>query len=346
MQPSIDDYAELVKLKVIFRQRIAHIKSSFELLSQVYDWLKRENRLHVQLQAESAALRAELQLPDIEFAPINDLQANEISDMLKAIRVMLRGPPHAGTSRVDGELVGPSQRYVSPDDEGCATDLHTASSTEKQIRQAFSLPGGPEDTHQITRRHASSSSGHQDSWHQEAEGMHVKQCYHATGLAQADCRQTVLAQTVQPQLRRADVPRVLEPGTTTLMIRNVPARYDQPQLLQEWPPNGAYDFLYLPCTKKGYSRGYAFLNFVTPEHAVQFQQQWHGGHLSNHGTTKHLDVSAARAQGVAANLEDILSGADWNTWIQHASVVPLIFNGTQMVDVESVVLRLGLNTQL
>jgi len=364
----MDDHAELVKLKVIFEQRQASIKSSFELLSSFYDWLNRENQLNVQLQAENTALRSELQLPRIQFVPIDALQADDISDMLKAIRAMLHGSPLAGGCRFDAEFQGPafwrhaaragpellqisdhaaevpSHRSVPQgDDEDYAKDPYAASSTETRAHQAFSVLGGPEDTCQITGRHGSSTSGHQDPWHQENEGMHVQQGHHATRSAQTAWQQTVSAQFAQPQLRRADRPRRLEPGTTTLMIRNVPARYDQPRLIQEWPPNGAYDFLYLPSTRKGFSRGYVFLNFVSPEHALLFQQQWHGGRLSSHGTTKHLDISAARAQGIAANLKDILGGADWNTWIQHASTVPLIFNGTQSIDVESVVLRLGLN---
>jgi len=232
-----------------------------------------------------------------------------------------------------------------------AKDPHTAFSPVHHMQQTFLPPDRSEGICDTTRR----GGGFSLPGNQVGAGMHVRQGYDASvSFAQTARAPTVRTQTAQaqaasphlaqPQIRRADVPRVLEPGTTTLMVRNIPARYNQSRLLEEWPPNGSYDFFYLPSNRKGFSRGYAFLNFVTPRHALQFQQRWHGSRLSNHGTSKHLDVSAARAQGRTENLRDILGGADWATWSQNASTEPLVFDGIQQLDTESVILQLGLNT--
>eukprot|EP00418_Pyrodinium_bahamense_P012640 CAMPEP_0179110982 /NCGR_PEP_ID=MMETSP0796-20121207/51819_1 /TAXON_ID=73915 /ORGANISM="Pyrodinium bahamense, Strain pbaha01" /LENGTH=582 /DNA_ID=CAMNT_0020809127 /DNA_START=30 /DNA_END=1776 /DNA_ORIENTATION=- len=63
--------------------------------------------------------------------------------------------------------------------------------------------------------------------------------------------------------------RSLGAGTTTLTIRNVPGRYTQDRLIEEWGPEYSYDFLYLPHSLRDQrSKGYAFVNFTTHEAAL------------------------------------------------------------------------------
>lgn len=89
----------------------------------------------------------------------------------------------------------------------------------------------------------------------------------------------------------------------TLMIRNIPADFTQDMLLEEWPNNGTYDFLYLPLSSKGASNlTYAFVNFVSEGYATRFRSQWRRRTLSRSDGRKHLNISYAVVQGLEANL--------------------------------------------
>jgi hypothetical protein len=65
---------------------------------------------------------------------------------------------------------------------------------------------------------------------------------------------------------------VADEDRTTVMIRNIPCRYTQDELLEEvnkfnWPVN----FLYLPPARHSVGNlGYAFVNFVHAKHAAEF----------------------------------------------------------------------------
>jgi len=98
---------------------------------------------------------------------------------------------------------------------------------------------------------------------------------------------------------------------TTLMIRNIPNRYSQSDLIQELEDLdlvGAFDFLYIPLDKGTMSNvGYAFVNFV--EHAFamkcmsaladyQFKRHRKGSGKSG----KVASVSVAHMQGLEANI--------------------------------------------
>jgi len=146
----------------------------------------------------------------------------------------------------------------------------------------------------------------------------------------------------QIQVSKTRELRPLEPGTTTLMARNIPAKYKKDRLAQEWPvTTWSYNMLYLPCSRRGSSFGYAFLNFLTPEHAVAFQRRWHGNYLLEHGSNKHLDISQARVQGLAESLRDMVSGVDSQVW-KHAACHPLVFEGTRLLEPDEVLQQFGL----
>lgn len=133
----------------------------------------------------------------------------------------------------------------------------------------------------------------------------------------------------------------LEPGVTTLVIRNIPARYTKATLLQEWPPDGTFDLLHLPYyIDEQRSCGYAFINFTSHEAALNFQTMAHGSYLQL-STNKHLDVKAAEVQGVEATLQVVASSRK----LQQnpcEELLPVILKGKEMLSVAEVLERLGL----
>eukprot|EP00931_Biecheleriopsis_adriatica_P040568 TRINITY_DN2324_c0_g1_i12.p1 TRINITY_DN2324_c0_g1~~TRINITY_DN2324_c0_g1_i12.p1 ORF type:complete len:275 (+),score=52.94 TRINITY_DN2324_c0_g1_i12:118-942(+) len=101
----------------------------------------------------------------------------------------------------------------------------------------------------------------------------------------------------------------LETPPTTMMIRNIPNRYSQQELMNELDRLGflgSYDFFYMPhdrATK--YNVGYAFVNFVDNYHAKQLQEVFEGFCFAKHQHQhfkKTARVSVAHLQGFAANL--------------------------------------------
>lgn len=138
--------------------------------------------------------------------------------------------------------------------------------------------------------------------------------------------------------------RVLPPGTTTLMIRNVPARYTRERLLAEWPADGTYDLLYLPMNSSAHhSMGYAFVNCLTPDLALSFQRRWHGQLLSSHGRNKHLDVSAAVTQGFHETLRSLKNKKFKRQ--DSDRFMPALFHGTHRLNNSQVAQLLGIAYQ-
>lgn len=106
---------------------------------------------------------------------------------------------------------------------------------------------------------------------------------------------------------------VAEDQPTTLMIRNVPNRYTQQDLIVELENlgfKGLFDFLYLPVDQGGRNRhrvssvGYAFVNFVDHQAAEQCRAVLHGFNFKKDGklSNKVAIVSVAHIQGLEANL--------------------------------------------
>merc|ERR1711865_165329 len=96
--------------------------------------------------------------------------------------------------------------------------------------------------------------------------------------------------------------------TTTLMIRNVPNRYSQRDLITELKSlgfGGTFDFLYVPLDLGTMSNvGYAFVNFTHSSSAEKCMEA-----LQNHRFKRHRQagkvaaVSVAHIQGLEANLK-------------------------------------------
>jgi len=119
-------------------------------------------------------------------------------------------------------------------------------------------------------------------------------------------------------------------GATTLVIRNVPARYTKELLMQEWPVDGTYDFLFLPFSLKcKRTAGFAFVNFTSHEAAVDFYGRWHGKSLRDQGTAKRLNVGISEVQGLEENLQHV--AAHNVSRIKNVKHLPSVFNGTSEV---------------
>lgn len=100
-------------------------------------------------------------------------------------------------------------------------------------------------------------------------------------------------------------------GKTTLVMHNVPTRFSVDALLRCLQPHEEIDFVFLPYRphRRCCSR-YAFLNFVTPEAALQFASQWKDKWLSDRDPStasfkqlRPLAFGLAATQGLAANLQ-------------------------------------------
>mmetsp|Transcript_29676 Transcript_29676/g.79005 ORF Transcript_29676/g.79005 Transcript_29676/m.79005 type:complete len:292 (+) Transcript_29676:90-965(+) len=92
-------------------------------------------------------------------------------------------------------------------------------------------------------------------------------------------------------------------GMTTVMVRNIPVMYTQEMLVSECVNTGTFDFLYLPRSGNGQTNlTYAFINFVSEEHALAFKDQWHKKRLTQLVARKPLNISFGDVQGLRANI--------------------------------------------
>jgi len=96
-------------------------------------------------------------------------------------------------------------------------------------------------------------------------------------------------------------------GVLTVMMRNLPNKYNQSMLVEELNRGGffgCYDFLYLPIDPDTRAnRGYAFINFALPGYAWMFKTAFEGKRMSCYNTDslKVLSVTPAALQGFDAN---------------------------------------------
>lgn len=87
---------------------------------------------------------------------------------------------------------------------------------------------------------------------------------------------------------------------STIMIRNIPNRYNQSEFLKiiDTHFKGLYDFLYLPMDFKNHCNiGYAFLNFIDYKYVVSFYQMFHGFKWDLIRSEKICYICFARIQG-------------------------------------------------
>jgi hypothetical protein len=97
-----------------------------------------------------------------------------------------------------------------------------------------------------------------------------------------------------------------EVAKTTIMIRNIPCRCTQDELLEEIEDVvPGVDFLYLPKShKREGNLGYAFANFVEPRLAVEFLDRFQGSPFAKHPrSAKRAEVGYALLQGFRENVK-------------------------------------------
>jgi hypothetical protein len=179
-------------------------------------------------------------------------------------------------------------------------------STESAPRRRFSVPGsmhlvlGSKIT--TRKRDASSISTSAETSVSEDDFSHAE----LSGSEDVDFGEDELAQNKQQKgdenkhtrASWADLSEDGDAGITTLMIRNIPPKYTQTMLLEEWQHNGTYDLLYLPYSdKKKRNSGYAFVNFVSEAEADSFKNKWYGARLAHFDRRKNLSVVPAAMQG-------------------------------------------------
>jgi len=121
----------------------------------------------------------------------------------------------------------------------------------------------------------------------------------------------------------ADDHALEESNWTTVMIRNIPNRYTQEQLLDEiLCTEFDVNFLHLPLVSKSNANvGYAFANFSDPREARRFMRSFEGHpFLKQHGNVKYAAANYARLQGFAENISFFesrrIAATDRKPWIK------------------------------
>jgi len=137
-----------------------------------------------------------------------------------------------------------------------------------------------------------------------------------------------------------------EPGNrTTVMLRNIPNRYCQAQLLDEIDQAGfvgTYDFFYLPMdTHNRTNVGYAFINFSTPPSMDEFITSFSGYRFKDHSSQKIAKVSPAHLQGFYENVQHFSNRAV--THSRNSQYRPVVIIDGQRLDLNDAVEQLFLS---
>lgn len=116
------------------------------------------------------------------------------------------------------------------------------------------------------------------------------------------------AQVISPSGRQERLSKHINENAakTTLMIRNVPGKMTQKELLKEIElTTPGCNFLYLPLSRRREGNvGYAFVNFKEPQLAVQFIGAFQDKIFTNHPNSKKFaDVGYATLQGFKENVK-------------------------------------------
>jgi hypothetical protein len=112
--------------------------------------------------------------------------------------------------------------------------------------------------------------------------------------------------------------------TTTVMLRNIPLKYNREALLADLDARGfacGYDFFYLPIDfHTGNCVGYAFINFIDESTVARFRSTYNGLQLSA-DSAKICEVSDAKAQGKLKNIEQYRNSSVMNMEDRYQPVV-------------------------
>ncbi|KAM0869572.1 hypothetical protein ACQ4PT_040598 [Festuca glaucescens] len=111
--------------------------------------------------------------------------------------------------------------------------------------------------------------------------------------------------SVQPENKRQfelDIDCIAkgEDSRTTLMIKNIPNKYNCKLLLAviDEDHRGTYDFVYLPIDFKNKCNvGYAFINMTDPQHIIPFYKTFNGKRWEKFNSEKVASLAYGRIQG-------------------------------------------------
>jgi len=103
-----------------------------------------------------------------------------------------------------------------------------------------------------------------------------------------------------------DINKVENSLRTTVMVKNIPNKYDLTLILQTIDKNykGKYDFFYLPIDFRNKCNvGYAFINFIDPKNIKSFYSEFHGKKWEKFNSEKICEIKYARIQGLEALID-------------------------------------------
>mmetsp|Transcript_9088 Transcript_9088/g.21226 ORF Transcript_9088/g.21226 Transcript_9088/m.21226 type:complete len:212 (-) Transcript_9088:65-700(-) len=132
----------------------------------------------------------------------------------------------------------------------------------------------------------------------------------------------------------------LQPGTTMLVVRNIPCTFTPDDVMRIWPARGCWNYLFLPYNlAKKRSMGFLFMSFIDHQHAVEFTHKWHRCSLPGRPNRSTLSISAAALQ----NVGDSLACIAWEQLLQLAEVgmEPVLFVRGLRVDTRLAYLALA-----
>lgn len=129
---------------------------------------------------------------------------------------------------------------------------------------------------------------------------------------------------------------------TTMMMRNVPNKYAQKVLLNEFDQmgfGGTYDFFYLPMDFSSKANlGYCFVNFVSPPLAAAFRSCFEGRQLSRFESPKVITVHPAVVQGLYNNMNNFAKAA--MSRISNPKFRPLVFQNGNRTEFSDLLVKL------
>lgn len=113
---------------------------------------------------------------------------------------------------------------------------------------------------------------------------------------------------------------------TTVMVRNIPNKYDRSMLLEDFNREfqGKFDFLYLPMDfSNDCNMGYAFVNFLVPQSIVDFCQRFDRRRWGRFNSEKVCQITYAKIQGKRALVEHFRNS---NVMLQPESYRPIVLD--------------------
>ncbi len=148
---------------------------------------------------------------------------------------------------------------------------------------------------------------------------------------------------------RASLVRQVELLTrTTLMIRNIPNRYQAAEvmsLLKSVGLENSYDFLYVPLDfRNAANLGYAFINMLSPADTLTLHGKFNGKRWDDRNSKKVCEITYARVQGRTPLIEHFKDArfpgkaeAAAATTEEAKKFLPLVWNKKLTVSGKSVV---------